>query len=55
MTEKLTVLPEKEEATTDLLITAVRGPEMITAIGMTLDFKEQILYLHNNVRGHYVP
>ena len=55
MTEKLTVLPDKEEATTDFLITAIRGPEMITATGMRLDFKEQILYLHNDVKGHYVP
>lgn len=55
MTEKLTVQTQKEEATTDLLITAIRGPEMVTAIGMTLDFKKQVLYLHNNVKGHYVP
>ena len=55
MTEKLTVLPDKEEAKTDILITAIRGPEMVTAIGMRLDFKEQILYLHNDVKGHYVP
>ena len=55
MTEKLTVFPNKEKATTDILITAIRGPEMITAIGMTLDYQEQTLYLHNDVKGHYVP
>jgi len=55
MTERLTILPNKDKATTDILITAIRGSEMVTAIGMTLDYKEQTLYLHNNVEAHYAP
>ena len=54
-TELLIVFPEKQRATTDSTITAVRGSEMFSARGMSLDLKKEVLYLHNNVEGIYQP
>ena len=54
-TERLVVFPEKQRATTDSTITAIRGSEMFSAQGMSLDLKEEVLYLHSNVEGVYQP
>ena len=54
-TERLVVFPEKQRATTDSTITAMRGPEMFSAQGMSLDLKKEVLYLHSNVEGVYQP
>jgi len=54
-TDKLTISQTKQEATTDLPVTAIRGAEKITAVGMTLDLNDEILYLHQNVKAHYNP
>ncbi len=53
MTVELTVFPKKQRATTDSPVTAIRGPQMVTASGMTLDLTSQILHLHSNVKGRY--
>lgn len=55
MTEKLTILPKQQRATTDSPVTAIRGPQMVTALGMTLDIDTQVLHLHSNVEGRYDP
>ena len=54
-TERLVVFPEKQRATTDSTITAMRGSEMFSAQGMSLDLKKEVLYLHSNVEGVYQP
>jgi len=54
-TDKLTVSQTDQQATTDLPVTAIRGPEKITAIGMTLNLNDEILYLHKNVKALYKP
>lgn len=54
-TERLIVFPEKQRATTDSTITAMRGSEMFSAQGMSLDLKKEVLYLHSNVEGVYQP
>lgn len=54
-TERLIVFPEKQRATTDSTITAMRGPEMFSARGMSLDLKKEVLYLHSEVKGVYQP
>ena len=53
LTDKLTVFPKDQRATTDAPVTAIRGPQMVTALGMTLDLNNQVLHLHNNVKGRY--
>ena len=55
MTDRLTVIPKEQRATTDAPVTAIRGSQKLTAIGMTLDLTTQILHLHNNVEGRYEP
>lgn len=54
-TERLIIFPEKQRATTDSTITAMRGSEMFSAQGMSLDLKKEVLYLHSNVEGVYQP
>ena len=55
MTDKLTVFPKQQRATTDSPVTAIRGPQMMTALGMTLYLNTQVLHLHNNVKVLYAP
>lgn len=54
-TDKLTIYPKKQRATTDSVVTAKRGNQNLQATGMTLDLDTQIVHLHNNVTGHYDP
>ena len=54
-TELLIVFPVKQRATTDSTITAMRGSEMFSARGMSLDLIKEVLYLHSNVEGIYQP
>ncbi len=54
-TDKLTIYPKKQRATTESPVTAKRGKQKLKAIGMTLDIDTQIVHLHNNVTGYYDP
>jgi LPS export ABC transporter protein LptC len=55
VTDKLTVSQSQQLITTDLSVTATRGSQKITAIGMSLNLNNKVLHLHNNVRGRYDP
>ncbi len=54
-TDRLTVSQSQQQVTTDLPVTATRGSQKITALGMTLNLNNKILHLHNNVKGRYDP
>ena len=54
-TDKITLYPEKHQAYTKSLVTAVRGKQKVTATGMTINLNTQILFLHSNVIGRYEP
>lgn len=54
-TEKLTVSQKKQQVTTDLAVTATRGSQQVTALGMTMNLNDKVLHLHNNVKGQYNP
>ena len=54
-TEKLTVSQKEQRVTTDLPVTATRGTQKVTALGMTLNLDDKVLYLHRNVKGQYKP
>jgi len=54
-TEKLTVSQKKQQVTTDLPVTATRGSQKVTALGMTLNLNDKVLHLHSNVKGQYNP
>lgn len=54
-TDKLTVSQSQQQITTDLPVTATRGPQKITALGMTLNLNNKVLQLHKNVKGQYDP
>lgn len=53
--EKITVSQKKQQVTTDLPVTAIRGSQKVTALGMTLNLSDKILHLHSNVKGQYNP
>ncbi len=55
MTDRLTVFPEKQRALTDAPVTAIRGSQKVTALGMTLDLNTDVLQLHSKVKSHYDP
>ncbi len=52
-TDKLVVFPKQQRATTDSKVSATRGPNTVTALGMTIDLEKEILHLHDEVQGHY--
>ncbi len=54
-TDKLTVFPKKQSATTDSKVTAKQGDQIIKAKGMTLDLETEIVFLHSEVTGRYEP
>lgn len=54
-TEKITVSQKTQQASTDLPVTATRGSQKVTALGMTLNLNDKILHLHNDVKGQYNP
>lgn len=54
-TDELTIFTKQQRATTESSVLAKRGNQKIRAVGMTLDLDTQIVYLHNNVIGNYVP
>ena len=54
-TDRLTVFPEKQRVVTDSPVTAIRGSQIVTALGMTLDLDTQVLHLHSDVVGRYAP
>lgn len=54
-TEKLTISQKKQQVTTDLPVTATRGSQKVTALGMTLNLNDKVLHLHSNVKGQYNP
>ena len=54
-TDKLTVSQKQQQVTTDLPVTATRGSQKVTALGMTLNLNNKILHLHSNVKGQYDP
>ncbi len=54
-TEKLTVSQKKQQVTTNMPVTATRGTQKITALGMTLNLNNKVLHLHSNVKGQYNP
>ncbi|MFK7815525.1 MAG: LPS export ABC transporter periplasmic protein LptC [Gammaproteobacteria bacterium] len=54
-TEKLTVSQKNQQVTTNLPVTATRGSQKITALGMTLNLNDKILHLHSKVKGQYNP
>ena len=53
ITDKLVVFPHQQRATTDVKVSATRGPNTVTASGMTIDLEKEILHLHSNVQGQY--
>jgi len=54
-TDRLSVSQKKQQVTTDLPVTATRGSQTVTAVGMTLNLNDKILHLHNDVKGQYAP
>ena len=54
-TEKIMVSQKKQQVTTDLPVTATRGSQKITALGMTYNLNDKMLHLHSNVKGQYNP
>jgi len=54
-TEKLSVSQKKQQVTSDQEVTATRGAEEVTALGMTLNLDDKILHLHQDVKGRYNP
>ena len=54
-TDRLSVSQSEQQITSDLPVTASRGSQKITAVGMTLYLENKILQLHNNVKGRYDP
>lgn len=54
LTEKLTIEPSKDLATTQSPVTIIQAPKTkVTAVGMVFDKKNQTMTLLNNVRVHY--
>ena len=54
-TDKLTVSQSLQKVTTDLPVTATRGSQKITALGMTMNLNSKVLELHSDVKGRYDP
>ena len=54
-TDKLTVSQSQQQVSSDLHVTAIRGSQKITALGMTLNLNNKVLQLHNEVKGRYDP
>ncbi len=54
-TEKLTVSQSNQQVTTELPVTATRGSQKVTAVGMTLNLNDRIVHLHSKVKGQYIP
>ena len=55
ITDKLTIFPKEQRATTDSFVTAKRGNQIVSAIGMTLDIETEIVHMHSDVKGYYEP
>jgi len=55
ITDRLTVFPESQRATTNSAVTAIRKSHIVKASGMTLDLNTQVLHLHGDVEGYYEP
>jgi lipopolysaccharide export system protein LptC len=54
LTEKLTIEPDKDLATTQSPVTITQAPKTkVTAVGMVFDKKNQTMTLLNKVRVHY--
>ncbi len=54
-TDKIRVSQSEQQVTTDLPVTASRGSQKITALGMTLNLDTKILQLHSNVKAQHDP
>ena len=54
-TDKISVSQSAQQVTTDLPVTASRGSQKITALGMTLNLNTKILQLHSNVKARHDP
>ncbi len=54
-TEKLTVSQKNQQVTTELPVTATRGSQKVTAVGMTLNLNDKVVHLHSKVKGRYNP
>ena len=54
-TDKLTIFPKKQRATTDSNVIAKRERQVVKAKGMTIDLDTQTVHLHSNVIGRYDP
>ena len=54
-TDKLTIFPKEQRATTDSFVTAKGGNQMVSATGMTLDIETRIVHMHSDVKGYYEP
>lgn len=54
-TDRLSVSQSQQQVTTDLAVTASRGTQTISALGMTLNLNNKVLQLHSNVKGRYDP
>jgi lipopolysaccharide export system protein LptC len=54
LTDKLTIVPDKDLATTDSPVTITQAPKTkVTAVGMVFDKKNQTMTLQSRVRAHY--
>lgn len=54
LTDKLTIVPDKDLATTESPVIITQAPKTkVTAVGMVFDKKNQTMTLLNRVRAHY--
>lgn len=54
-TERLTVLPDAEQARTDDLVTITQGDSILSGTGLRADMKAKRFQLLNDVKGRYAP
>ena len=54
-TERLTVLPDAEQALTDERVTVTQGDSILAGTGLRADMKAKRFQLLNDVKGRYAP
>lgn len=54
-TDRLTVLPDAEQALTDERVTVKQGDSILTGTGLRADMKAKRFQLLNDVKGRYAP
>lgn len=54
-TERLTVLPDAEQARTEERVTVTQGDSILAGTGLRADMKAKRFQLQNDVKGRYAP